>query len=216
MNGKGITLICLLAAVALCAADPKSKPPVRKTAPPPAFAAQAYLPPTITRAEFPCLAGDGRIEVYGKRFGDAQGNRVLRINGAALPTVLAWRSDFIRCAHSYGFPGGAYVQIDLFDSAQNKRLANALTVLSPICIFGRDPEGALKPKSHVLLLVKQEIGTTANGRKVMVGGGEVPAEWMIHRIRAYVPILPSGHYAIRVKKNGQLISNEVAVTIDAE
>jgi hypothetical protein len=209
-------MICLLAAFALCAADLKTKPPVSKTQAPPVAAARVFLPPVLTRAEFPCLAGEGRIEVHGKLFGAAQGDRLLRVNGVPLPTVLDWRGDFIRCAHDYGFPGGVDVLVDLFDASQNKRVSNALTVLSPICIFGRDPQGALKPKSQVLLLVKQNVGVSANGRRVTLGGNEVPAEWMIHKIRAYVPILPSGGYAIRVEKNGQLISNEVAVTIDAD
>lgn len=216
MKTKRTAMICLLAAFALCAADQKTKPPVTKTQAPPAAAARTILPPVLTRAEFPCLAGEGRIEVHGRMFGAAPGDRLLRVNGVPLPTVLAWRGDFIRCAHDYGFPGGANVLVDIFDASQNKRVSNALTVLSPICIFGRDPEGALKPKSHVLLLVKQDVGASAGGRKVLLGGNEVPAEWMIHKIRAYVPILPSGSYAIRVEKNGELIANEVAVTINAD
>ncbi|MBN2346898.1 MAG: hypothetical protein JXO51_10965 [Candidatus Aminicenantes bacterium] len=106
-------MLCgLLLTLVLPGADKKAKPRVNKAVPPPAAAAQAYLPPTITKAECPCLAGDGR--------------------------------------------------------------------------------------------------------KVMIGDREAHADWMVHKIRVVVPLMEPGSYALRLEKNGQLISNEVAVTIESD
>ncbi|HUU05090.1 MAG TPA: hypothetical protein VMZ49_04325 [Patescibacteria group bacterium] len=210
----GITFCCLLAAFTIPGADKKVKPPVQKPLAAVAAPAELYLPPLITKANCKCLASSGQFEVFGKCFGSSQGNRVLRVNGTALPTVLAWQNKTIRCAHAYDFPGGVTVHVDLFDTAKNKRVSNLFDYLLPFCIYQQDPAGPLKQKSHVTLLVKPDVGVAAAGRRVMIGGVEAHADWMVHKIVFVVPLMTPGSYTLRLKKDGQLISNEFLVTIE--
>lgn len=209
----GITCCCLLAAVAFLGADKKVKLPAQKTVAPPAAHDYVSLAPQITKVLNKCLADSGQFEVYGKGFDASQGNRVLRVNGVALPTVLAWQKNFIRCSHSYEFPGGAIVHVDIFDTVKNKRVSNLFDHFVPFCIYQQNPAGALKPKSQVTLLVKPDVGMAAAGRKVMIGNIEAHADWMVHKIVFVVPILAPGSYALRLKKDGHLIANEFPVTV---
>ena len=209
----GITCCCLLAAIAFLGADKKVKLPTQKTVAPPAAHDYVALAPLIKKANCKCLADSGQFEVFGNGFGASQGNRVVRINGVPLPTVLAWQTKYIRCSHSYEFPGGAIVHVDIFDTAKNKRVSNLFDYFVPFCIYQQNPAGALKPKSQVTLLVKPVVGMTAAGRKVMIGNIEAHADWMVHKIVLVVPLLAPGSYTLRLEKDGQLISNEFPVTV---
>jgi hypothetical protein len=207
------TVCCLLIAVAAPGVDKKAKPPVQKTAAVAAAPANLYLPPRITQADCPCLPDNGRLDVFGKGFGSSQENRVVRVNGAALPAALTWQKTHIRCSHDYSFPGGATVHIDIFDTAKSARVSNVFDYFVPFCIYGHDPAGAFKSKGQVFLLTKQEVGAAAAGRKVMIGDKEAPADWLVHRIRLVVPIMNPGDYSLRLEKNGQVISNIYPVTV---
>jgi hypothetical protein len=208
----GLTLFCLLAAATL-GVDKNAKPPVQKTAATAAAPANLFLPPRITAAECPCLPGSGRLDVYGKAFGSSQGTRVVRVNGAALPATLLWQKTHIRCSHDYAFPGGATAHIDIYDTATNARVSNVFDFFVPFCICDHDPAGAFKRKGQVFLLPRQEVGASAAGRKVMIGDWEVPAAWLVHRIRIVVPLMDPGDYSLRLEKNGQVISNIYPVTV---
>ncbi len=202
-----IALCCLLSAAA--GADGTVNPALRKK-----LAHHAIpLPPEITQASCKCLPGTGEFEVRGKRFGSSQGSRVLRVNGAALPTVLIWQKDFIRCGHTYDFPGGEIVHVAIFDTEKNERVSNVFDCFVPFCIYNHSPAGVLKAKSTVVVLAKPDVGASAWGRKVMVGDMEAHAEWLGNKIKILVPLLDPGPTTLRLEKDGQVISNGYAVTV---
>jgi hypothetical protein len=66
----------------------------------------------------------------------------------------------------------------------------------------------------VTLLVKPDVDVTAAGRKVMIGGMEAHADWMVHKIVFVVPLMTPGSYTLLLKKDGQIISNEFPVTVE--
>jgi hypothetical protein len=208
-----IAIFCLLAAAVLPGVDQKKKPPIQKPVAAMAAPAELRLPPRITRVDCPCLAGSGRLEVFGKCFGADQGNRVVRVNGAALTAVLTWQDKTIRCSHEYDFPGGVTVHVDLFDTVNNQRVSNLFDYFLPFCIYQHSPDGVLKSKSHVTLRVKPEVGVAAAGRQVMIDDVEAHADWIHNKVVIVVPLLPPGNHTLRLKKNGQLISNEYPVTV---
>lgn len=205
MNARtGFALCCLLATAAVPGSAQIAKTFIRKP---------VVARPLISRAVSQCIHPTGQFEIWGKYFGASQGTRVVRINGVALPTVLAWENGHVRCAHAYGFPGGETVHVDIFDTAGNERISNVFDTFVPICIYALSPEGPLRPKMQVTLGVEPGVGAAAYGRKVMIGGMEAPAKWMIRKIVFVVPLLAPGSYLLRLEKDGKTISTEVAVTV---
>jgi len=206
----GLAVCCLLAVAAIQSVEKPVKPAIQK---PMAVSPDLYQQPLINNANSKCLSYTGEFDVFGKHFGASQGNRVVRINGKALPAVMIWENEFIRSSHSYEFPGGVIVHVDIFNTVKNVRVSNVFDYFVPFCIYDQEPGGVLKPKSHVTLLVKPKVGASAAGRKVVIGGTEAQAEWLGYKIKIVVPLLAHGTYNLKLVRDNKVISNVIPVDV---
>lgn len=169
--------------------------------------------PNITEVRGKCLGLSGELDVMGVRFGDAQGNRQVVLNGVPRD-VMFWQKTVIRVEHMYDFPAGQMIKVFLRDQGTGDVVSNIFEFFNFYCIYSVTPPGDVTPGTIVEIKVKPGMGPAAQGRVVVIGGKQAEIiSWTNDTIRFKVPVLTPGSYKIHIKKAGQNISYECPITV---
>jgi IPT/TIG domain len=169
--------------------------------------------PKITDVRGKCLYHTGELDVIGVRFGGAQGNREVVLNGV-VREVLFWQDTVIRVSHMYDFPAGQTIKVFLREQGTGDVLSNTFEFFNLYCIYSVEPPGNVTPGTDVEIKVKPGMGAGSHGRNIVIGGKPATiVSWTNDTVRFKVPVLTPGEYQIHIKKAGHNLSYPCPITV---